>query len=102
MANVRLNVFRGDASGGEIKPYDVATDPGMSATWRKVNLICALNAAGDGVDVVQQPMPPMRPELLDLFKKDELKKYYTDEEIADVSEELPAEVPDEVAGEVAK
>jgi len=29
MANVRLNVFRGDASGGEIKSYDVDTDPGM-------------------------------------------------------------------------
>ena len=29
MANVRLNVFRGDAGGGEIKAYDVETDPGM-------------------------------------------------------------------------
>jgi len=29
MANVRLNVFRGDATGGEIKAYDVETDPGM-------------------------------------------------------------------------
>jgi len=27
--NVRLNVFRGDANGGEIKPYDVPTDTGM-------------------------------------------------------------------------
>jgi hypothetical protein len=42
-------------------------------------------------------MPPMRPDLLELFTKDELKKYYTDEEIADVSEELPAEVSGEVA-----
>jgi succinate dehydrogenase flavoprotein subunit len=54
--------------------------------------VCSLNAAKDGVDVVQQPMPPMRPDLLNLFKKDELKKYYTDEEIADVTEELPEEV----------
>jgi succinate dehydrogenase / fumarate reductase iron-sulfur subunit len=29
MANVRMNVFRGDASGGEIKPYDVPVDSGM-------------------------------------------------------------------------
>jgi succinate dehydrogenase / fumarate reductase flavoprotein subunit len=66
--------------------------PAMSAEWRRVNLVCSLNAAGDGIDVVKQPMPPMRADLLELFKKDELKKYYTDEEIADVSDELPAEV----------
>jgi hypothetical protein len=35
-------------------------------------------------------MPPMRPDLLNLFQKDELKKYYTDEEIADVAEEVKA------------
>ena len=29
MANVRMNIFRGDAKGGEIKAYDVPTDPGM-------------------------------------------------------------------------
>jgi succinate dehydrogenase / fumarate reductase, iron-sulfur subunit len=29
MANVRMNVFRGDASGGEIKPFDVPVDSGM-------------------------------------------------------------------------
>ncbi|MDQ2952639.1 MAG: succinate dehydrogenase/fumarate reductase iron-sulfur subunit [Chloroflexota bacterium] len=29
MANVRMNIFRGDATGGEIKPYDVPNDPGM-------------------------------------------------------------------------
>jgi succinate dehydrogenase / fumarate reductase flavoprotein subunit len=60
--------------------------PAMSPMWRKVNLICSLNEAGDGIDVVEQPMAPMRPDLLALFKKDELKKYYTDEEIADVTE----------------
>ena len=58
--------------------------PAMSPEWRQVNLICSLNAAGDGIDVVEQPMPPMRPDLLALFEKDELKKYFTDEEIADV------------------
>jgi succinate dehydrogenase / fumarate reductase flavoprotein subunit len=58
--------------------------PAMSATWRKVNLICSQNAAGDGIDVVQQPMQPMRPDLLALFGKEELKKYFTDEELADV------------------
>jgi succinate dehydrogenase / fumarate reductase flavoprotein subunit len=66
--------------------------PGMNPEWRQVNLICTLNAAGDGIDLVQQPMPPMRPDLLGLFKKDELKKYYTEEEITDVSDDVPAEV----------
>jgi len=61
--------------------------PAMSAEWRKVNLICSVNAAGDGIDVVQQPTPAMRPDLLALFKKDELKKYFTDEELVGVIEE---------------
>ena len=29
MPNVKVNVFRGDASGGQLKRYDVPTDPGM-------------------------------------------------------------------------
>jgi hypothetical protein len=29
----------------------------------------------------------MRPDLLELFKKDELKKYYTEAEISDVPDE---------------
>jgi succinate dehydrogenase / fumarate reductase flavoprotein subunit len=29
-------------------------------------------------------MVPMRPDLMALFEKDELKKYFTDEELADV------------------
>ncbi len=70
--------------------------PKMSATWRKNNLICTQNEAGDGIDVVEQPMPPMRADLLELFTRDELKKYFTDEEIVDVTDELPAEIPDEV------
>jgi succinate dehydrogenase / fumarate reductase, flavoprotein subunit len=60
--------------------------PKMSAEWRQVNLICSLNDNGD-VDVVKEPMAPMRPDLLALFKKDELKKYFTDPEIADVPDD---------------
>jgi succinate dehydrogenase / fumarate reductase flavoprotein subunit len=62
----------------------------MSAEWRKVNLICSLNGKKDGIDVVQQPMPPMRSELLALFKRDELKKYYTEQELAQLPEEVSA------------
>jgi succinate dehydrogenase / fumarate reductase flavoprotein subunit len=92
----RAALIREESRGGHTRD----DHPGMSPEWRKVNLICSQNAAGDGIDVVQQPMPAMRPDLLQLFKKDELKKYFTDEEIADVSDELPAEVAadsDEVA-----
>jgi succinate dehydrogenase / fumarate reductase, flavoprotein subunit len=60
--------------------------PKMSSQWRKVNLICSLNATRDGIEVVQQPTPPMRPDLLSLFTKDELQKYFTEEELVDIAE----------------
>jgi succinate dehydrogenase / fumarate reductase flavoprotein subunit len=53
--------------------------PRMSSEWRKVNLICSLD--GDGVTIRRQPMVPMREDLLTLFDRDELKKYYTDAEL---------------------
>ncbi|MEP6600068.1 MAG: fumarate reductase/succinate dehydrogenase flavoprotein subunit [Actinomycetota bacterium] len=59
--------------------------PAMSPRWRKVNLICA--AGDDGVEVVEQPMAPMRGDLAALFTRDELGKYLTDEELADLAEE---------------
>ena len=55
--------------------------PGMSPEWRKVNLICTLDSRGD-VTLRQQPMAPMRQELLELFDVSELKKYMTEEELA--------------------
>jgi succinate dehydrogenase / fumarate reductase flavoprotein subunit len=60
--------------------------PGMNPEWRKVNLVCSQDATRNAIDVVKQPMPAMRPDLLGLFDKAELKKYYTEEEIADVPE----------------
>ncbi|MGH8961101.1 MAG: fumarate reductase/succinate dehydrogenase flavoprotein subunit [Jatrophihabitantaceae bacterium] len=60
--------------------------PTMSAQWRKVNLVCSQDAVGTGIEVSEQPMQPMRADLLGLFEKDELKKYFTDEEIAEVAE----------------
>jgi succinate dehydrogenase / fumarate reductase flavoprotein subunit len=53
--------------------------PGMSAEWRKVNLICSLD--GDRVALRRQPMAPMRADLMALFERSELAKYYTDEEL---------------------
>jgi len=59
--------------------------PAMSPEWRKVNLICTLD--GDGVTLRRQPMTPMRDDLLDLFERAELKKYYTDAELPPAGEE---------------
>jgi succinate dehydrogenase / fumarate reductase flavoprotein subunit len=54
--------------------------PAMSAEWRTKNLICSA-AAAEGVDVKEQPMVPMRSDLLELFERSELSKYLTDAEL---------------------
>ncbi|WP_232662555.1 fumarate reductase/succinate dehydrogenase flavoprotein subunit [Pseudonocardia sp. TRM90224] len=54
--------------------------PVMDSDWRHVLLV--LSALGeDDVNLVRQEQVPMRPELLDLFEMDELKKYYTGDEL---------------------
>jgi succinate dehydrogenase / fumarate reductase flavoprotein subunit len=53
--------------------------PKMSPEWRQVNLVCSLD--GDRVALKRQPMPAMREDLLALFERDELAKYYTDAEL---------------------
>jgi succinate dehydrogenase / fumarate reductase, flavoprotein subunit len=54
--------------------------PEMSAEWRKVNLILTLS--GDQVAMTRKPLPTIRPDLLGLFEKSELKKYMTEAELA--------------------
>jgi succinate dehydrogenase / fumarate reductase, flavoprotein subunit len=71
--------------------------PAMSPEWRKVNLICSLDADGE-VTLRRQPMMPMRTDLLELFDVNELHKYMTDEELAglpgaEVAEENPSAPP---------
>ncbi|HYZ57749.1 MAG TPA: FAD-binding protein, partial [Streptosporangiaceae bacterium] len=53
--------------------------PEMSAQWRKINLICSMS--GDHVALSRQPVVPLRPDLMALFDRAELKKYLTDEEL---------------------
>jgi succinate dehydrogenase / fumarate reductase flavoprotein subunit len=55
--------------------------PGMSAEWRKVNLVCRL--ADDSVELKRQAAEPMREDLLALFDNDELKKYLTEDELSE-------------------
>ena len=70
--------------------------PAMSPEWRKVNLVCSLDADGE-VTLRRQPMVPMRTDLLELFDVGELHKYMTDEELAGLpgaeakAEEKPSE-----------
>ena len=72
----RSALIREESRGGHTRD----DFPAMSPEWRKVNLVC--RPSGDGVDVTQQPLPVMPPELLSLFDRDELNKYMTDEELA--------------------
>ena len=54
--------------------------PAMDSDWRHVLL--RLRALGeDDVELIRQEQVPMRPDLFDLFELDELKKYYTGEEL---------------------
>ncbi|MEO3763040.1 fumarate reductase/succinate dehydrogenase flavoprotein subunit [Streptomyces sp. B8F3] len=71
--------------------------PAMDRDWRKQNLVCRLaDPAGGALPAADVPdpergqirlekreMPPIRPDLLDLFEKEELVKYLTDEELTE-------------------
>ena len=54
--------------------------PVMDADWRHLLLVCSALGEND-VELVHREQVPMRPELFDLFELDELKKYYTGEEL---------------------
>jgi succinate dehydrogenase / fumarate reductase flavoprotein subunit len=54
--------------------------PVMDSDWRHLLLVLSANGEDD-IHLVRQEQVPMRPDLLDLFELDELKKYYTGEEL---------------------
>ena len=54
----------------------------MSPEWRRFNLVCSLDDAGD-VQLERKPLPRMRPELIKLFDRTELSKYVTEDELAE-------------------
>jgi succinate dehydrogenase / fumarate reductase flavoprotein subunit len=56
--------------------------PKMSPQWRRINLICSLDDAGEVV-LERKPVPTMRDDLIGLFDRAELSKYLTDEEVAE-------------------
>ncbi|MGY0058754.1 fumarate reductase/succinate dehydrogenase flavoprotein subunit [Streptomyces sp. LZ34] len=65
--------------------------PEMDREWRPVNLVCRLADPSGGlaapdarqgqIRLERRLTPPIRPDLLGLFEKDELVKYLTDEEL---------------------
>ena len=54
--------------------------PKMDPEWRKVNLVCSLDEAGE-VHLEHKPLPKMRDELITLFDRTELSKYITTDEL---------------------
>jgi succinate dehydrogenase / fumarate reductase flavoprotein subunit len=69
-------ILRTESRGGHTRD----DFPAMDAEWRHVLLVCT--EADDGsVAIERQEQVPMRPDLLELFEMDELKKYFTDAEL---------------------
>jgi succinate dehydrogenase / fumarate reductase flavoprotein subunit len=76
----RAALLREESRGGHTRD----DFPAMSAQWRQQNLICSavFGPAGlEAVNVVEQPIPSIRPDLLDLFDREELAKYLTASEL---------------------
>ncbi len=71
----RAALLREESRGGHTRE----DYPLMSSEWRQVNLIC--RASADDISVARQPLPSMPDELLQLFERDELNKYMTDDEL---------------------
>jgi succinate dehydrogenase / fumarate reductase flavoprotein subunit len=77
----RAALLRQESRGGHTRDDYPAMDP----AWRQKLLVCS--GTGDGpVKVEEEGMPPMRDDLAALFQKDELKKYLTPAELANVSD----------------
>ncbi|MCI2420290.1 fumarate reductase/succinate dehydrogenase flavoprotein subunit [Saccharopolyspora sp. K220] len=74
----RAALQRTESRGGHTRD----DHPTMDSKWRRKLLVCGLDA--DGIDVTEESQVPMRDDLLALFRPEELGKYYTEEELADV------------------
>ncbi len=69
-------ITRTESRGGHTRE----DHPTLDADWRRVLLVCT-EAEDGSVDITRQDQIPMRPDLMELFEMDELKKYYTGEEL---------------------
>ncbi|MFI8994610.1 fumarate reductase/succinate dehydrogenase flavoprotein subunit [Streptomyces sp. NPDC053542] len=85
----RAALERQESRGGHTRD----DHPEMDRRWRRVNLLCRL-ATNDGrpglpedpalahIRLERREMPAIRADLLELFERDELAKYLTDEELS--------------------
>jgi succinate dehydrogenase / fumarate reductase flavoprotein subunit len=79
-AIAKAALLRQESRGGHTRD----DHPGMDPEWRRKLLVCTtvLDSSGHGdVKIVEQAQIPMRPDLLELFEVDELKKYLTEAEL---------------------
>ena len=72
----RAALERSESRGGHTRD----DYPVMDADWRHVLLVCSAEGEGS-VRLERQEQVAMRSDLFDLFELDELKKYYTGEEL---------------------
>ncbi|MEU9110339.1 fumarate reductase/succinate dehydrogenase flavoprotein subunit [Streptomyces sp. NPDC048483] len=84
----RAALEREESRGGHTRD----DHPAMDRHWRNINLVCELadyraaTAESDPglgqIRLSRRETPPIRPDLLELFEKEELVKYLTDEELS--------------------
>ncbi len=74
----RAALQRTESRGGHTRE----DHPGMEATWRRKLLVCALHGAD--IALTEQDQIPIREDLLGLFDLEELRKYFTEDELAGV------------------
>ncbi|WP_435604162.1 fumarate reductase/succinate dehydrogenase flavoprotein subunit [Streptomyces sp. bgisy130] len=84
----RAALEREESRGGHTRD----DHPAMDRHWRQLNLVCELaDPQGDSraadpalgqIRLSRRENPPIRRDLLELFEKDELAKYLTDEELS--------------------
>ena len=73
-------ITRTESRGGHTRE-DFST---LDAEWRRILLVCTEADGADGggsVKIERQDQIPMRPDLMELFEMDELKKYFTAAEL---------------------
>ncbi|MBG0826170.1 fumarate reductase/succinate dehydrogenase flavoprotein subunit [Planomonospora sp. ID67723] len=75
----RAALLREESRGGHTRD----DFPGMSAEWRRKLLVCGASPDGSSITVEEKVQPAMRGDLIKLFDRAELKKYITEEELAD-------------------